>query len=102
MGGDERAILIRKGENKVVFDIKIKIPKGAIFATYFKQRVGKGNKFVAVMSDKKKRISADIVHGLVVHINDCEGRKIVMHLGYELTNQPMTRCGVCGEAKAKQ
>ena len=101
LGGDKNSLWISKGENKVVFDIKIKTPKGAIFATYFKRNVNNGNEVAAVMSDKKKKISADMAHGLVGHINDCKGRKNVKYLGYELTNKPMTQCGACAEAKAK-
>ena len=102
MGGDRKAIWQSKGSDKVVFDIKIKTPKGAIFAAYVKHKVRNGNKVAAVMVNKKKSISADTAHRLVGHINNCEGRKIVKYLGFKLTNQPMTKCGACAEAKAKQ
>ena len=102
LGGDKNAIWISKGNQKIVFDIKIKTPKGAIFAAYFKRDVGGDNEVAAVVADKKKRINADTAHGLVGHINDVDGRKIIKYLGFELTRKAMLPCGACAEAKAKQ
>ena len=43
--GDSNSIWIEKGNHKVVFDIKIKTPKGELFAVYFKRQSAKGNKW---------------------------------------------------------
>ena len=102
LGGDKAAIWISKGDEKIVFDIKIKMPKGAIFAAFFKRDVGSDNKVAAVVADKKKRINADTAHMLVGHINDVDVQKNVKYLGFELTRKVMLPCGACAEGKAKQ
>ena len=68
----------------MVFDIKIKTPKGAFFAAYFNRYLGDGNEVAAVMADQKKKISADVAHGLMGHMNDKVGQKAITHLGFEL------------------
>ena len=100
--GSSQAIWIEKGSLKVVFDIKIKTPKGAIFAAYFKQDLGDGGEVAAVMADQKKKISADVAHGLMGHMNNEDGRRAITHLGFDLLRGPLTKCGACAEAKAKQ
>ena len=100
--GNSQAIWIEKGVHKVVFDIKIKTPKGAIFAVYFKRDLGEGGEVAAVMADQKKKISADVAHGLMGHMNDEDGRKAITHLGFALSRGPLTKCGACAEAKARQ
>ena len=85
-----------------MFDIKISTPKGAIFATYFKRRLIDQGEVAAVMSDKKRCITADVAHGLLGHMNDADGQKAIQYLGYELQQKPLAVCGACAEAKAKQ
>ena len=55
-----------------------------------------------MVADKKKKINTDTAHGLVGHINDVDGQKIVKRLGFDLTRKSMLPCGACAEAKAKQ
>ena len=69
LGGDSEALWISKGEVKIVFDLKVKTPKGAIFAAYFKRNSTKENKVAAVMQDKVKKVLADVVHDLLGHMN---------------------------------
>ena len=102
LGGNKNSIWISKGEKKIEFDIKIETPKGAIFAAYFKCKLCEGDEVAAVLADKKKKITADTVHGLVGHINDADGRKIAKYLGFNIARKEMTPCGACAEAKAKQ
>ena len=54
------------------------------------------------MKDQKKKISADVAHGLMGHMNDKVGWKAITHLRFELARAPLTKCGACAEAKAKQ
>ena len=54
------------------------------------------------MTDKRKKINADTVHGLLGHVNDADERKTMAHLGFEMARGGLTPCGACAEAKAKQ
>ena len=54
LGGDSDIFWISKGDKKVVFDIKIKTPKGAIFAAYFKRDLIGQDEVAAVVADKAK------------------------------------------------
>ena len=85
-----------------MFDIKIKTPKGAIFVAYFKRDLIGLDEVVAVVADKTKEIKADIVHGLVGHINNVNGHKIMQHLGFKIARKVITPCGACVDAKSKQ
>ena len=99
LGGDKAAIWISKGDEKIVFDIKIKMPKGAIFAAFFKRDVGSDNKVAAVVADKKKRINADTAHMLVGHINDVDVQKMLSIL--DLNLQGKLCCHVARVLKEK-
>ena len=101
LGGNKKCIWISQGNKKIVFDIKIVTPKGAIFAAYFKRKMRKSEKVAAVMADKRREITAEAAHGLVGHINDHKGRQVVQYLGFKIARKVMTPCGACAEAKAK-
>ena len=36
------------------------------------------------MTDKVKKVLADVVHGLLGHMNDADGRAAANHLGYKI------------------
>lgn len=82
--------------------LNISTPKGTIFATYFKSKSVDDGEVTVVMTDKNKRITATIAHGLLGHMNDADGRKIITYLGFNLSRQALAVCGPCSEAKAKQ
>ena len=84
LGRNKSAIWISKGNQKIIFDIKIKTLKGAIFAAYFKLNLVDGEEVAVVVTDKKKKITADAVHGVVGHMNDANRRKIMKYLGFTL------------------
>ena len=42
IGGNANAIWLEKGDYKILFDIKIKTPKGALFCAYFKRKEKRG------------------------------------------------------------
>ena len=102
LGGNKSAIWISKGNQKIVLNIKIETPKGAIFAAYFKQKLVDDEEVAAVMTNKKKKITADAVHGVVGHMNDADGRKIMKYLGFDIVRQSMATCRACSKEKAKQ
>ena len=72
LSGNDESLWITKGSNKVVFDIKIRTPKGAIYATYFKHDLGEEGEVAAVMTDKKCKVNAEAVHGLMGHMNNTD------------------------------
>ena len=102
LGGDKDSIWISKGGRKVIFDIKIKTPKGAIFCAYFKRKIDSEQEMAAAVTESKKTINADVAHGLLGHMNDADARMAAKNLGYELVKKGMTPCGACAEAKSKQ
>ena len=102
LGGDKNSIWIKKGSHKIVFDIKIKTPKGAIFAAYFKRKVCEGDEVAVVATVKQKKINMTTAHGLVGHMNTVDGNRIVEYLGFVLKHKVMEPCEACAESKAKQ
>jgi hypothetical protein len=61
-----------------------------------------GKEVAALLTEKKRKVSSDVAHGLLGHMNEADGRKIMSHIGYELKKGGLTKCGACAEAKAKQ
>ena len=100
--GDSNLIWIEKDGNKLIFDIKIVTLKGAIFARYFKRKLVDQSEVTAIMTDKKKGISAAVAHGLLGHVSNADGRKTIAYLGFKLNQKAFTVCGACAAAKAKQ
>eukprot|EP00957_Ditylum_brightwellii_P092737 7061330-Ditylum_brightwellii.AAC.1 len=102
LGGSSEAIWIEKGGRHITFKIKIKTPKGAIFAIYLKRKMQQGKEAAAVVPDKKRAISAKVAHALCGHISKEQSRKIVKHLGFTVSRGSMPKCEACAIAKAKQ
>eukprot|EP00957_Ditylum_brightwellii_P068118 5170891-Ditylum_brightwellii.AAC.1 len=65
-----------------MFDIKIKTPKGAIFAIYLKCKINIEEEVATVVPDKKKGIMTTVAHAITGHIGKAQSRKIVKYLGY--------------------
>ena len=55
-----------------------------------------------VMADKVKKVSADVVHGLLRHMNNVDGRATANRLRYKISRKATAVCGACAEAKSKQ
>ena len=55
LGGNKDSIWISKGGQKIVFDIMIKTPKGAIFCAYFKREPEKSKKWRPQQPKEKKK-----------------------------------------------
>jgi hypothetical protein len=102
LGGDTNAIWISKGNQKVTFDIKIKTPKGAIFAIYIKRKAATSEEVATFGSDKHKPIKAKVAHSLLGHINEVDSRTSAKYLGYEISKGSMKPCDACAESKSKQ
>eukprot|EP00957_Ditylum_brightwellii_P036221 2744007-Ditylum_brightwellii.AAC.1 len=58
LGGGTDVIWLTKRKRKIMFDIKIKTPKGPIFTIYLKRKINIEEEVAAVVPDKKKAIMA--------------------------------------------
>ena len=80
--GDANDICITKGDQQGKFNIKIKIPKGAIYAMYIKIK-GADNEEVTILgAEKHNPIKDKFTHALMVYINEADRRRSAWHLGY--------------------
>ena len=79
LDGDSKVVWLTKGKHKIVFDIKIKTPKGDIFAMYVKRKVKDEREVAAVVSKKKKPISAAKAHSILGHMNEEEDGSTTSH-----------------------
>ena len=84
IGGYWCSIWISEGDEKIVFDIKILMPKGVIFAAYFKKMLWDNGEVAVAGTEKKKMTNGNMVHGLVGHMNNTSGRKTMKYLGYDI------------------
>eukprot|EP00957_Ditylum_brightwellii_P191292 14565037-Ditylum_brightwellii.AAC.1 len=74
-----------------MFGIKIKTPKGTIFAIYLKRKINIKEEVAAVVPDKKKAIMATMAHAITGHIGKAQSCKIVKHLGYTVSRGSMPK-----------
>ena len=107
MSGDKNGISIKKGKSKVLFDIKISTPKGALYCMYLKPDVEVAAAMVAGSGTvsggpKKSPMSIDVAHELLGHTDERRTRETAKHLGWELKEGKMKPCGACTAGKAKQ
>eukprot|EP00957_Ditylum_brightwellii_P106206 8102715-Ditylum_brightwellii.AAC.1 len=101
LGRDSNAIWITKGSAKITFDIKIKTPKGAIFAMYFKRKGATSEEVSALGTDEKRPIKAKVAHTLIGHMNEADSRQSAQYLQYTIGRGGMEQCEACAKAKAK-
>ena len=97
LGGNKESMWLTKGDQKLIFDIKINTSKGALFCIYFKRDC----EMAATAKNCGKKISKNLAHELTVHINGEESKKTIEYLGYDLSRGGMKLCEACAEAKAK-
>ena len=98
LGGNSEKLWIEKDGTQIVFDIKIKTPKGAIYCMYFKREIA-----VSTLDSKHgKSVSEQLGHDIMGHMNTPKARESLNYLGYEIIKGSMKPCVSCAEAKAKQ
>ena len=95
LGGDENAIWLTKGTEKLMFDIKIKTKKGVIFCLYFKRK-SRIDEVSAVS------ISGIKAHEILGHHGKTRTRAIANRLGWKITGSKEYICYNCTTSKAKQ
>ena len=98
LGGDKNCIWLEKSGKKIVFDIVIPTPKGAIYCAYLKRK----NVEVASASKANKLISVNLAHQIFGHGDEASTRKTAKALGFDLKQGTMKPCVSCSVAKAKQ
>gem|GEM_PF-6951265 len=98
LGGDKNCIWLEKSGIKIVFDIVIPTPKGAIYCAYLKRK----NVEVASASKTNKLISVNLAHQIFGHGDEASTRKTAKALGFDLKQGTMKPCVSCSVAKAKQ
>ena len=82
MGGDSNVIWIYKGSRKVVFDIKVEVPKGIVFAVYYKEKISK-EVVTKIINDKEKKARENIP-SKVTHSVSSEGHNIDGKMKFEV------------------
>ena len=69
-----------------MFDIKILMPKGAVYAMYFKRLEANQGELVNGMLDRGGiKLTINQVHAKMGHIGEDPVQKITRHLGWQLT-----------------
>jgi hypothetical protein len=103
--GDDKAIWLTKGENKITFDIIIPTPEGMVSAMYFNRNEeianvnvnGTGPTVVAPVT-----MNIEQAHAKFGHSTEEDARKTAKELGITLTRGTLRPCEACTVAKAKQ
>ena len=98
LGGDVNSIWLEKNGRRIVFDVVIPTPKGAIYCAYLKRR----NAEVASASKSNKVISVNLAHQIFGHGDESSTRKTAKALGFEISRGTLKPCKACAAAKAKQ
>ena len=99
LGGDQDAIWIEKGANRIMFDVKIETNEGVIFAAYIKRNQGEVS---CASADLKKMMNVGRAHKLLGHLGEDTTRETAKSLGWMISKGQMKPCKACTVAKAKQ
>jgi hypothetical protein len=94
--GKGNAIMLKKGEHTIKFDIEISMPKGVLYAMYLEREHEVGS----VAKDVKMTIKQ--AHDKLGHSSEDNTRKTAKQLGWEITPGTLRPCESCAAGKAKQ
>ena len=81
---DKNCIWMTKEKGKIVFDIKIPTPKGAVYAMYFK-RLSVQGELANGTTDGGLKLTIGQAHACLGHIGEDAVHKIAEHIGWHLT-----------------
>jgi hypothetical protein len=99
MSGDKNGIILKKGDARLAFDIKIETQNGIIFCAYFKR----DSEVAAGFTEPGTKMTVDKAHRIAgPHDESQTCKKIAKDLGWSLNPGPMKPCEACTIAKAKQ
>ena len=82
--GDKDPIWMTKEKGKIMFDIKIPTPKGAVYAMYFKHLSVRGE-LANGTTDGSLKLMIGQAHARLGHIDEDAVQKIAGHIGWHLT-----------------
>ena len=99
--GDKDCIWMTKEKGKIVFDIKIPTPKGAVYAMYFKCLSVQGE-LANGTTDGGLKLTIGQAHARLGHIGEDAVHKIAGHIGWHLTRGKLMACEACAIGKARQ
>ena len=99
--GDKDCIWMTKEKGKIVFDIKILTPKGAVYAMYFKHLSIQGE-LANGTTDGGSKLTIGQAHARLGHIGEDAVCKIVGHIRWQLTRGQLMACEACAVGKARQ
>ena len=99
--GDKDPIRMAKDKGKIVFDIKIPTPKGAVYAMYFK-RLSVQGELANGTTDGSLQLTIGQAHACLGHIGEDAVHKIAGHIGWHLTCGQLMACEACAVGKARQ
>jgi hypothetical protein len=101
--GDEKAMIYKKGNATVTFDIKVPTSRGVLYAMYMKRKGEVASVATEGQNPKKPtRITIEEAHVQLGHASEDITRNTAKHLGWELKPGGMKPCEACATAKAKQ
>ena len=101
--GDKDRIWMTKSKNRIVFDIKIQTPKGAVYAMYFKRSCVFQEELANGATDGGGlKVTIEQAHARLGHIGEDAVRKIAGHIGWHITRGKLTACEACAVGKARQ
>ena len=102
--GNKEALVLKKGNKIVKFDIILNSEKGLLYCGYFKRRntVGERAFVTADGNEKRAPISVSLAHQITGHMGEEATRAAVKEMGIKLTRGKLKPCVACGVAKAQQ
>ena len=98
LSGNQKNIMLTKGDNKIKFDIVIPMPSVSIYECY----VCQGQELEVIMTESGTKVSIHSAHKLLGHCNEETTRKIMKHLGLSITHGSMNPCKSCANTKVRQ
>ncbi len=102
LGGDHNSIWLTKGDQRIVFDIKVDTPKGVIYCMYFKRKDTTAIRETSHATTDGVTMNIMQAHRRLGHANEDAIRKTCKHLGWKLVRGSMQVCTACTAAKAKR
>ena len=97
--GYDKAIWPTKGSSKVMLDIVINTPRGSLLCACFKRN---SEKLAADIDFTNTKISIQLAHYIVGHMDGECTRLSEKVLGYELTRGKVKPCEACAAGKSEQ
>lgn len=106
LSGNNDCIKLKKGNQELVFDVKVETPKGVLYCIKMKRDAAAET--ITVNIEKKKKnvgkptMSLAKVCKIMGHINNEMMKKVFKYLNIKITKETATTCNSCAVAKMKR